>query len=265
MNKLKLKIFYIFQTKEMKLNKKYYCALICLFIFSLITNVSSRRKVSVKAKTKSIIYFSDQDKILEILVNNKKINWQEKVGTYDETKRKLKLNPFEGDTITIRTLKSDGRKKRDIVLELEDSRNPAQKKKIEIKEKDWKTEEEQIGDKKRQTDRADIKVSTTTNDANTTTDQNNNQNTQSQQKKGCEAQIQQQPLNNQNQPLNNQKNTQIQQHPLNNQNQPSNRNAPQTQQQPSNQQSLPSNQQKQPSNQNAPQTQQPSIQQVKQN
>lgn len=147
----------------MKIANHYYCAFICLSLFVLMTEVTSKKiKETLRTNTKSVIYFTDEDKVVDILVNGKAIDRKSKEKINNKHQHELELNAGEGDIITIKALKSNGStKKKNVVFKVQYVDNPVREETFAIDNGEWRTNEIQTEKnllEKGKVERVDIKI-----------------------------------------------------------------------------------------------------------
>lgn len=137
----------------MKINRKYYYAMIIVVFLSLISDVSPKRKFSHQ-KDKTKIIFNEEDQVYSIEKNEELEHYKP---NQSDARHKLKLFIKPGDEITIRLYPLVGKKRRDItVMVLFGSHHFYDS--FRIRGHQWKTEEIEDNGKIIKVDRFDFKV-----------------------------------------------------------------------------------------------------------
>lgn len=133
----------------MKINTIYYCALAFVvltttFTYGTTKKIKGTSKGTSKAKTKSIIFFTDEDKVGDVFVNGNKIDRKTNEKINNKNQHELQITAKEGDTITITAAKNKGNNTNsNILFKLQYVNNPVRDNTYALDNGEWRTNEQQ--------------------------------------------------------------------------------------------------------------------------
>ena len=129
----------------MKINNVYYCSFLFVILITTLTYASMKKiKETTKAQTKSIIYFTDEDNVVDVFVNDNKVDRTTNEKVNNKKQHELQLNANEGDTITITAAKNKGNNnKKNIMFKLQYVNSPVRDETYALDNGEWRTESQQ--------------------------------------------------------------------------------------------------------------------------
>ena len=129
----------------MKINNVYYCSFLFVILITTFTYASMKKiKETTKAQTKSIIYFTDEDNVVDVFVNDNKVDRTTNEKVNNKKQHELQLNANEGDTITITAAKNKGNNnKKNIMFKLQYVNSPVRDETYALDNGEWRTESQQ--------------------------------------------------------------------------------------------------------------------------
>lgn len=116
-----------------------------MILTTTFTYVSTKKiKETTKAQAKSIIYFTDEDNVVDVFVNDNKVDRTTNEKVNNKKQHELQLNASEGDTITITAAKNKGNNnKKNIMFKLQYVNNPVRDETYALDNGEWRTESQQ--------------------------------------------------------------------------------------------------------------------------